>query len=584
MKYEPIPHLSLKTNLDVDLGIYDNRSFDPQFFVSASYHNSTPSVSHTKTNDFSWVWDNTATYQRDIAGDNHIKLLVGISKENHTSDYISGTKIGQPGNDPYLRYLSAGTSADQTSGVMSQWALLSYIGRLNYNYKGKYFLTATIRRDGSSKFGANNRYGNFPSASVGWVLTNEPFLKHSKRFKFLDYLKLRGSWGIVGNQSVIGDYSYVSTIANYYYPYGNPPTAATTAEPQGLGNPNLKWEQDGQWDVGADLRFLNDALSASVDYYKKTTKGMILSLPILSESGFNNSAPTNAGSMENSGFEFSANYQFSGDAFSYSVGGHLSTISDKVLSLQNPGEKIYSAGYKSGNTELTMAGHPAGEFYGYVADGIFQNQQQVNSWASQPGAAPGDIRYKDINGDGVINSKDETFLGSPYPKMTYGFNGSVRYKDFNLSMAFQGVWGNKIYAAYKFYTDGFFISSYNMESEMLNRWHGPGTSNYLPRLTASDPNNNARVSSFFLQSGAYLRLRNVTLSYNIPHSLLKQLNVSNVKLYVTGQNLLTFTKYNGYDPIVGNLYAGNSGNLDYGIDIGTYPQPRTISVGIDLSI
>jgi TonB-linked SusC/RagA family outer membrane protein len=575
VQVKPIEGLALKSNLSIDLNFSDDKAFLPTYYVSAAQNNPIPSLSQTKALGFSWTWDNTATYATKIGDDHEIKLLAGISQQRYSYEFIRGSNQGQPGNDPYLQYLDAGTANPAVGGSMVRWSLLSYIGRFNYNYKEKYFLTATIRRDGSSKFGANNKYGNFPSASVGWALSKERFLENVKP---VSSMMLRASWGIVGNQSSAGYYDFSSTINNYYYAFGNPAAAMLTAEPNGLGNPDLKWEQVRQWDAGLDLK-LFDALNVSMDYYNKKTRDMLLRIPILYESGFSTGPLTNVASMFNSGFELQVDYSHTfGKGLTLNAGANLSTLHNKVLSLQNEGAQIFSS------PNMTRAGQRVAEFYGYVFDGIFQNQAEVSQHALQPNAAPGDIRFKDLNGDKVINDLDQTFLGSPIPSIQYGFNIGVAYKGFDLNLAFSGVHGNKIYQSYKYNTNGFFISNYNMEAETLGRWHGEGTSNTMPRLNANDPNYNARASSYYITSGSYLRLRNVTLGYNFPEKLMQQWKMKGLRVFLSGQNLLTFTKYDGYDPEIGITFGGNAGTLSLGQDQVNYPQPRIVTAGLNLTL
>ncbi len=581
LQYKPIPGLALKTSYSADIKFSDNKQFTPSYDVAPDFNNPVPSLYEQKDQAINWTWDNTATYDFSLGANNHFNVLGGVSMERFTYNYIHGSDQGQPGNDAYLQYLDAGTSNEVVGGSQQEWDLLSYIGRLNYNYQGTYFLTATIRRDGSSKFGSNNEFGNFPSAAIGWVATNESFFPKSN---VLTYLKVRGSYGVVGNQAPLGYYDYSATINNNYYAVGNPATAQVTADPSGLPNPNLKWEQDESWNAGFDYHLFGEHLSGSFDYYQKTTKDMLLSLNILAESGFTQSPPENAGSMRNSGIEFSADYhtKLSTD-FNFNAGLHFATIKNDVLSLKETGEQIYSGGFKPGNFELTEVGHPIASFYGYEADGIFQTPADVKNHATQPGAAPGDIRFKDLNGDGVINQDDQTFLGSPIPKLTYGFNVGGSYKNFDFNMNFDGVYGNKIAAAYEYYTYGLFVSNYNFQEAALGRWTGPGTSNTLPRLIASDPNDNSRPSSFYLQSGSYLRLQTVSLGYSLPQSLLRKSKIRALRIYISAENLLTFTKYTGYDPEIGTQNQGNNGTLNLGIDDAIYPQSRTLTAGANLT-
>ena len=581
-QYKPIKGLTLKSSYSVDLKFSDNKRFTPSYNVAQNFNNPNPSVYQQKDQATNWTWDNTVGYEFVLNNNHHFDFLAGISAQQFTYNFLNGANQGQPGNDPYLQYLDAGISNQVVGGSQQRWDLLSYISRLNYNYRGTYFLTATFRRDGSSKFGQNNKYGNFPSGSLGWLVTNESFFPKGKT---LNYLKFRGGWGIVGNQAPVGYYDYSAKINTNYYAFGFPAAAQPTAGPGSLDNPNLRWEQVKQWNAGFDYRLFDDHVTGSFDFYNKTTKDMLLSLNILSVSGFTQSPPQNAGSMQNSGVEFSMDYTGKVDKdFNLDAGFHFATIKNRVLGLNQTGVKLYSGNIKPGQTELTEVGRSVASFYGYVTDGIFQNQQEIDNHATQHvGTAPGDFRFKDLNGDNVVDQNDQTFLGSPIPKLTYGFNVGGTYKDFDFKLFFLGVYGNKINAAYKYYTDGFFISNYNMEKEALGRWTGPGTSNTLPRLIASDPNNNSRVSDFYLQSGSFLRLQNIVLGYTLPKKMLEKSKIKNLRVYLSAQNLLTFAKYTGFDPEVGQQYSGSGGTRDIGIDNGNYPQSRTLSAGINLS-
>ncbi len=581
VEYDPVKGLTLKSQLSLDINFGDNRDFTPVYDFAPNFTNPNAVMYHQKSLAFNWTWDNTITYETDLNANNHIKILGGIEQEKYTYDYINAQNQGQPGSEPYLHYINAGIQNPQVNGQQSQWALLSYLARLNYNYNQTYFLTATYRRDGSSKFGYSDQYGNFPSASVGWVLTKESFM-HSG--KILNYLKLRGSWGITGNQASVGYYDYSAPINHYYYPFGQPGKVSTTAEPGSLPNPNLHWEQVNQWNIGLDFHLVNDKLTGSVDYFKKATKDMLLSLPVLSESGYTTGPARNVASMVNSGVEFNAGYQQTFNKnINLNVGINFSTLHNKVTNLKRQGEKIHTGGNKAGNAELTEVGHRVASFYGYVFDGIFQNEQQIKNHATQTGAQPGDIRFKDLNGDGKITDADRTFLGTPIPKVNYGFHIGGHWKGLDWNFAFSGVWGNKIFAAYKFCTVGFYLNNYNMTTEALKRWHGEGTSNTIPRLTANDTNHNSRVSSFYLEDGSYLRLRNITIGYTLPQHLFPKKNIKKIRLYISAQDLVTFTKYDGYDPEIGTEFGGSGGTLDMGIDPGTYPQPRTFLFGINFS-
>ncbi|MFZ4863673.1 SusC/RagA family TonB-linked outer membrane protein [Sphingobacterium sp. Mn56C] len=580
MQVKPWAGLRLKSSYSVDLKFSDYKQFTPTYQVAPNFNNPVSRMYQQKDLVNSWTWDNTATYDFVLAARHQFTVLAGVSAQRYSFDNLYGANQGQPGNAPYLHYLDAGISGQQVGGRQQNWSLLSYMARVNYNLEDSYFATLTIRRDGSSKFGANYRYGNFPSASVGWNLKKASFLSDVEQ---VNAFKIRGSWGIVGNQASVGYYDYAAGIQNAYYAIGLPAVAQPTGEPYSLANPNLRWEQVQQWNVGFDYALLKDRLTGTIDYYEKRTVDMLMRLNIPAISGYTESPRQNAGTMKNSGLEFSMNFMDSpSHHFSWNIGVHFATIKNRIEKVMWEGQHIYSGNIKPGQTQLTRVGLPVASFYGYVTDGIFQNQQEIDGAAKQnPGTAPGDIRFKDLNNDGVIDEKDQQFLGSPIPKLTYGFNLGATFKGFDFSAFFNGVYGNKVLAAYQYYTHGFFISNYNLERAALGRWTGPGTSNTMPRLTASDPNNNSRVSDYYLQRGSFLRLQNLTLGYTLKSGAIKGLK--DTRFYVSAQNLLTITRYTGYDPEVGQQYSGSGGTLDMGIDNGNYPQSKTVAVGVNIS-
>ena len=581
----PFSFLSFRSRFGFDLRNGDTYAFTPTFDISPSFRNTNASATHYADTERSLVWDNTVTF--DETFDLHsVKVLGGTTIEANQYRFVNGTTQGQPGNDPSLRYLGAGTEVVNLDGAVSESNLLSFFGRLNYNFGDRYLLTAVARYDGSSRFGANNRFAFFPSFSAAWRVSEEPYFPETD---LINNLKLRAGWGQNGNQR-IGAYPFASTIADDQDYVVNGQLAPGSA-PLQSPNPNVKWEETTQMDAGLDATLFRESLDLSVGFYNKRTTDLLVYLPPIPTSGLVNNSPENAGEIRNRGWEFSADYQTEPFAdFSLRVGANLTTLDNEVLSLSTTEYVINSGFYRNGSITRTAPGHPVGAFYGYVTDGLFQTQQEVQQAnardgdSSTPyqntGTAPGDLRFKDLNGDGQITTEDQTYIGSPHPDFTYGFTLNTAYKGLSLSAFLQGAYGNDIFAAYKYYT--VFNSAFNMSESVKDRWTGPGTSSHMPRLTSSDANQNSRISDFYVEDGSYLRLQNVRLAYDVPSSLLSAVNetgLSKARIYVSAKNLLTLTGYDGYTPEIGV----NNSTLDRGIDRATYPQPRAYTVGIGLT-
>jgi len=459
-------------------------------------------------------------------------------------------------------------------GNASEWAIMSYLGRVNYNFANKYYVTATIRRDGSSRFGMDNRWGWFPSAALAWRISNENFLKNSN---VINNLKLRLGYGITGNQE-IGNYSFSSSYNTYLYNFNNSYVSAVL--PTVLPNPNVKWEGQEQYNAGFDLDLFNNRISLIVDGYVKNTNDMLVPMSVPVTSGYSDVyVPSiNAGKIQNKGFEVTLStkniikndFKWSSDAvFSYNKNNVESINSDTPI--------ITASGGFNSAIGLIKAGYPVNVFYGYITDGIFQNQAEVDRHAIQmPGSnsatstAPGDIRFKDLNNDGVVNDKDRTIIGNPNPKFTFSLNNTFSYKNFDLTIFLQGSYGNDIFNANRMYTEAMSIIQ-NQSTAVLGRWTGEGTSNNIPRAIYGDPNQNSRVSDRYIEDGSYLKIKNINLSYTLPKDVFGQ-NFNSVKIFVSAQNLVTWTKYSGFDPEV----------PVNGIDNGTYPITRTVSLGLNI--
>ncbi|RVT77495.1 SusC/RagA family TonB-linked outer membrane protein [Flavobacterium sufflavum] len=572
IEYNLIPDLIFKSSLGLNIYSSQSKDFNPTF-SEGNANRTINSLSQGTVNYSDITWENTINYSKEFNQKHKVNLLVGNTLESVKTDQLTGYRESFSNNDEYLQYLNAGSANDQSRGNLTEWSLASFYGRANYSYLDKYLISTNVRIDGSSRFGKTNRWGVFPSVSAGWRISKESFFK----VPFIDDLKLRGSWGQLGNQD-IGLYAFSSVMAQSFYTFGNPQQLNVSYAPASDYNPDVKWETTTQTDLGIDLESFNSKLSFSADYYYKKTSDMLLILPQAMTSGFSTTGYENVGSIENKGLEFQFTWRDNIGDFQYSFGANLATLKNKVLSLGSMGKPINSGLFFDLSTR-TEVGHSIREFYGYVTDGIFQDQTEINAHATQPGAVPGDIRFKDLNNDNKIDSNDRTFIGNPYPDFYYGINASFAYKNFDLSLLFQGQQGNDVYNGTKFWLTN---SGYNFNkgTQILDRWTGPGTSNSEPRVTTIDSNQNSRASDRYIEDGSYLRLKNVQLGYTLPEDLLKKAGITKARIYFSGLNLLTFTKYSGYDPEVG---MSRSWDRTIGFDEVTYPQNKSYNIGVNLT-
>jgi len=543
-------------------------------------------LNQSKNENYQTTIENTLSYETNLYSNFDVSLLGGYTRESSYYEFISGSVSEFASND--IRALSAGKGTPSLSGNREEWAIQSFVGRANVTVYDKYLLTGTIRRDGSSRFGEENRWGNFPSFALGWRISEESFFPQTE---FLNQLKLRGSWGIIGNQE-IGNYVNQTTMStDIRYNFGN--NMVTGASVTSLGNPNLKWEETKQLDLGIDSEW--DVSSGRVDfhldYFQKNTDGVLLRVPISVATGVdrNNGPFQNAASIENTGLEFELGWtQPLGDEGSYNISGNLSTINNEVTSLGSGSRIInYVADVYPdyGGFVLTQEGLPMASFYGWVYDGIFQNQQEIGNHATQDGAHPGDVRFKDLNDDGVINDQDRKVIGNPWPDFTYGVNINAEYKAFDFSMAVQGVQGRDLYPALRV-----FLESMNGEHGQMattkNRWQPDDPSGTMPRATRNDPNQNVRPSTRFVEDASYLRINSLEIGYSLPERWVSAVGIERSRVSIQGRNLLTITGYSLYNPDTrgGEGFRELSGNpLNMGVDAGAYPIPRVIQVGVDLA-
>jgi TonB-linked SusC/RagA family outer membrane protein len=516
-------------------------------------------------------------------GDHHINAVAVYEylQQKVNTENASGT---QASNNLKTLNNASNLSIQQ---LYSEGDLISYVGRLSYDYQGKYLLSGAIRKDGLSVWAPGKKWKVFPSGSVGWRIDQEKFMQSQTA---ISELKVRAGYGITGlNGFALGWTPWQASISSNsaYYPFGNVFNNGPASSLQSLANPDLEWETTKSLNIGADIGLLHNAVTLSAEFFKRKTDNLILAVPLPSSLGYlTSTVPINVAGMTNNGFELQAGYnQRTGD-FKWNVSALISFITNTVTKLA-PGVTSIEAGSDADlsegyNVTSTQVGHPIQSFYGWQVEGIFQSAADVTKHATQTAAtSPGDLAFKDIKADGVIDNNDRTFLGSFIPKFTYSFNFGANYKGLDASVFFQGVQGNKIYNATRTISEGM-VRFFNSSTRVLDAWTPSHTNTDVPRAIGSDPNQNARPSTRFLEDGSYLRLKNVIVGYTIPQNSLQSMTkgvVKSFRVYVSAQNLLTFTKYTGYDPEVGNRQV-NTSSLTNGIDAAVYPQPKGYQVGI----
>ena len=589
-----IAGLKFKTSFGTDLSFWGNDGYSYPQYKSSMNYTLRSSVWSGMNRGYRWQTENYFSYQKQL--DKHsFSAVLGQSAMSYNYRYLSGTDYDLLETDPLkanIDHAIADRTEERVSGGTGGYdyqRLASYFFRFDYNYDERYMLEVTVRRDGSSRFGPGHKWATFPAVSLGWNVTNESWLKDQANW--LNQLKLRASWGKNGNEN-IGNFRYASLMdggQNYYFGRGWDVTSAGfTSEMQygasagALANPTIRWEESEQIDLGLDARLLGDRLSFGIDFYKKKTNGMLMDMPIPSYVG--QSAPmSNLGDMENWGIEFEIGWQQQLGDFHYSVNANASLLRNKLINLGNSsGEAIYQSNGASGVGDYVKGqnGEVWPFFYGMKTDGIFQNWDEVYSYTNangellQPNAQPGDVRFVDYNKDGVVNDNDRTKIGKGQPDWTYGLTLAADWKGFDAALFFQGSLGNDIFD-YSMRGD---IPAMNRPAWILDRWIGEGTSNRIPRMTAANPNQNWRSSDLYIKNGSYMRLKTAQLGYTIPAQVIRRAGVHNVRVYIAGENLLTFTKYDGFDPEM-----ASGGYTTLGVDRGIYPQARTITLGASIT-
>lgn len=603
--YEFIPGLKYKFNLGLDLNRSRNQGYISAYSVG-QYQNHDPDELNISSNQNNrWLFEHTLSYDKTI-GKHNISALAGITSEESRYKAVNAGARALPSSDLLILGLTTLSSSKIVGSGLGQFAMYSMLGRINYSYESKYLLTLNFRRDGSANFSETYRYGNFPSVSAGWRVSQENFMKN---VSFINDLKLRGSYGLLGN-SDIAQYQYQRTVSFDRVWYYLNDVMVTGALPLTPSNPNVKWESQYSTDLGVDLSMFSNKLSLTLDYYNKKTEDMLVNVPISYVAGYLDNFPIlNAGNIRNRGWDILATYRNAFRNFRYSASANLSLVDNEVLSLGNNNEILFGAVNPGGeNVTRTAVGRSIGEFWGYLTNGLYTSQDQLQQdRAFAPNAGLGDIRFRDVNGDNALNDRDKSFIGSPIPDFSYGINLDASYAakfgTLDLSMIWQGVQGNEIYNNSKYWGEGMY-HYYNNFASTLDRYRAEDmvftnpvsgiTTTYprnvntdLPRAILGDPNQNLRASSRFIEDGSYLRLKSLNLGYTFPERITKRLKIDRFRMYIGTKNLLTFTKYSGYDPEVGS--DDTRYNLSRGIDAQrpwgrTFPNSKEFFLGAQFTL
>jgi TonB-linked SusC/RagA family outer membrane protein len=574
---EPIKGLKLKSDFGGKIAFWGDENFTPTYYLNAANSNAENKFSRSSSKGLMYNWENTASYTKSY-GLHNMTALVGTSAFVENSTGINATYSNLPVNNFYdasMNYKIPDSAKIGGGYENADHKVSSIFGRITYNYSEKYMFTGIIRRDGSSRFGGNNKYGYFPSASVGWVLSRESFWPVND---VVSFVKIRGSYGVTGNDN-IGDFQYLSTVGggrDYTFGYDG---LIIGYSPNAPSNPDLKWEETSQANIGFEATMFED-FRVVFDLYSKNTTGMLQPIILPGYVGANGSPTGNVASMTNKGVELELGYHKQLGDVIFDIKGNVSYLKNEITDLGTV-EFRTGASFQSSAYELSRmtVGHPIGAFYGFEILDIFQSIAEVQHHKDaegnmiQPNAKPGDFRYADLDGDGKITADDRTFIGDPTPTWTYGFTASGSYKNFDLLVFGQGVAGNEIYNG----LHRLDIQAANWSTEAMDRWTETNHSETFPRIVNGDPNKNfSNPSSFQLTSGAYFRIKTLQIGYTLPKSLINKIGLQNLRFYVSSNNLATFTKYKGYDPEIG----GGS----FGIDRGVYPQARSFMAGINVTI
>jgi TonB-linked SusC/RagA family outer membrane protein len=529
--------------------------------------------------------EQTLTYDKVFGNDHHVTALAGYTYQNESSEFFSVNTDNYVSEDPASRYIINGTlypTGTPLQGEKDEKALISYLGRIGYDYKGRYLINGIIRRDATSQLSVKTRSQNYPGVSAGWVISKEPFFPANG---LISFAKLRASYGQSGNLAGLPNFPTSVSLSKTSGYLGSPAAITTGAAVDGIANQDLRWEKATQTNIGIDLGLLNSQLSITADAFVKNNTRFLFQPPVAAVFGVTNGPFVNGGEIQNKGVELAVKYQNNAGQLHYNLSVNGSYIKNKILDILPGQETILANPTVRGSLVPVQLqqGYPLYSFYGYRTAGLFQSQDEINNYKGpsgaliQPNAKPGDIKFVDVNGDGKLNTADNVYLGTPFPKFNYGFTANFNYGAFDLSIFLQGVAGNKIFNAVKYTGLNASIQNYNLLADAKNAWTPTHTNTNIPRLSASDDNGNfGNVSDFYVENGSYMRIKNVTLGYNLPKALLNKIGVRNVRIYANAQNLVTFTKYTGLDPEVGINQNG--------VDLGLYPQSRIVLIGVNVGL
>lgn len=571
LKFDILPGLTYRTAMDFEWEFNSNRQVTPAYDLNANNRNTSSNVYNSQSQGYTWQWENVLQYAKSF-GMHNVTAMAGTTLSSHFDQNISGRRYDLVDVDIDKGFLDIsgapqGDSRATITGGANDHKMASVFGRLSYNYDERYMAEFTIRRDGSSNFGKNNKYATFPSVSAGWVLTRESWMQN--RPVWFDFAKVRVSWGQNGNENIAAlRYRPLMLTGGLKAVVNN--TIMQGAKPDGYPNPNLKWETSEQTDFGIDLRFFK-SLNVTIDYFDKKTKDMLCQVPIPDYAGYT-SIWANKGTVSNKGWEFDVSYKFRAGDVNLGVGANASYVKNVVTEQGDSDVPVAIDGLGGGlggSVTWRAVDEPYGFFYGYVHDGIFQNQKEVDD-SKQANAQIGGIRWKDLDGKPGITGDDRTNIGNPIPDWTYGLTINAAWKALDLSMFFQGAQGNQIYKLYRRNN----IIAANFDRAWLGRWTGAGTSDWYPQVVEGGQNGPNTVSSFYVENGSYFRLKVLQLGYTLPQYISKKVLISKLRLFVQGENLFTVTEYTGLDPEVGTRN---------GFDGGTYPQARIFSFGLNLT-
>lgn len=566
-----LKHFLFKSSFGWDLNQNNAKQFTPVFFVSPLQQNQENRLSVSFNKSSSLLWENTLTFDKEW-DKHHVNLLGGMTSQEFVYEDLQAARRNFPGETAEFLFLNAGEIEGQTNSNGSfEWSMFSYLFRANYSFQGRFLFTATFRADGSSRFGKDNQFGYFPSFAGGWNIAKESFFKKQELFS---RLKLRASWGRIGNDK-IGAYAGRAVVtSNLNAVFGPDESLNNGASIITLANPGIRWEETAQTDIGLEFGMFENRLIGEVDYYNRVTDDILIDVPIPAYVGSANNPVINAAKVLNKGWDFNLSWYDQIGKWDYHISGVASTVYNEVLALGEGKEEIFGGGLGVGGKlgTRTVVGLPIGAFYGYEVDGIFQNQSDLETYPTRGVEVPGDLRFRDANGDGVITTEDRVYLGSPIPNFMYGFDFGLAAYNFDLTVEFNGVSGNKIVNAKKMARFG----TPNFETSFLDRWTAEGSSNTEPRVT--NGGHNFEMSDRFIEDGSFLRLRNLQIGYTLPRSILTYLKANQFRIYVSGTNLWTSTSFSGYTPEI-----TSSSVINVGIDSGSYPIAKTYLVGLSLS-